>query len=147
MVATLPTAPNDPLFSSNHFTPIRWVLAGLVALGHFWLTTTGYEPFRLHQWTGGYMAVNGFFVLSGLLIMKSLATRNNLKSYAVSRLLRIYPALIAIMVAFVLIFSTVFSKPDGFANLTSFETWSYACLLYTSPSPRDLSTSRMPSSA
>ena len=26
-------------------------------------------------------------------------------------------------------------------------TWSYACLLYTSPSPRDLSTSRMPSSA
>ena len=25
--------------------------------------------------------------------------------------------------------------------------WSYSCLLYTSPSPRDLSTSRMPSSA
>ena len=25
--------------------------------------------------------------------------------------------------------------------------WSYLCLLYTSPSPRDLSTSRMPSSA
>ena len=25
--------------------------------------------------------------------------------------------------------------------------WFYACLLYTSPSPRDLSTSRMPSSA
>ena len=26
-------------------------------------------------------------------------------------------------------------------------TWPYVCLLYTSPSPRDLSTSRMPSSA
>ena len=26
-------------------------------------------------------------------------------------------------------------------------TWNYGCLLYTSPSPRDLSTSRMPSSA
>ena len=26
-------------------------------------------------------------------------------------------------------------------------TWLRACLLYTSPSPRDLSTSRMPSSA
>ena len=25
--------------------------------------------------------------------------------------------------------------------------WAYNCLLYTSPSPRDLSTSRMPSSA
>ena len=27
------------------------------------------------------------------------------------------------------------------------EPWNYICLLYTSPSPRDLSTSRMPSSA
>ncbi|MGJ8563128.1 MAG: acyltransferase family protein [Alphaproteobacteria bacterium] len=126
MVSTLPETPNDPLFGSNHLTPIRWVLAGLVALGHFWLTTTGYEPFRLHQWTGGYMAVNGFFVLSGLLIMKSLATRNDLKSYAVSRLLRIYPALIALMVAFIFIFSTVFSKPGGLPNLTSLDTWSYA---------------------
>ena len=27
------------------------------------------------------------------------------------------------------------------------EFWTYPCLLYTSPSPRDLSTSRMPSSA
>ena len=34
-------------------------------------------------------------------------------------------------------------KPDGFsADITL-----NACLLYTSPSPRDLSTSRMPSSA
>lgn len=126
MVSTLPSGPVDPLFGANHFTPIRWVLAGFVALGHFWLTTTGYEPFRLHQWTGGYMAVNGFFVLSGLLIMKSLATRNDLKSYAVSRLLRIYPALIVMVLAFVLIFSTFFSKPGGLSNLTSLETWSYA---------------------
>ena len=32
-------------------------------------------------------------------------------------------------------------------NLPSFLLGSYNCLLYTSPSPRDLSTSRMPSSA
>jgi len=68
------------------------------------------------------MAVNGFFVLSGLLIMKSLATRNNLKSYAVSRLLRIYPALIAIMIAFVFIFSTLFSKPGGLILYRSCKT-------------------------
>jgi peptidoglycan/LPS O-acetylase OafA/YrhL len=58
--------------------------------------------------------------------MKSLATRNDLKSYASSRLLRIYPALIAIMIAFVLVFSTLFSKPGGLANLTSADTWFYA---------------------
>ena len=28
-----------------------------------------------------------------------------------------------------------------------FQEWGNSCLLYTSPSPRDLSTSRMPSSA
>ena len=32
-------------------------------------------------------------------------------------------------------------------NKTSFHTIYKGCLLYTSPSPRDLSTSRMPSSA
>ena len=31
--------------------------------------------------------------------------------------------------------------------LTSLKSFPYSCLLYTSPSPRDLSTSRMPSSA
>ena len=34
-----------------------------------------------------------------------------------------------------------------FATETQFSTQQLTCLLYTSPSPRDLSTSRMPSSA
>ena len=37
-----------------------------------------------------------------------------------------------------------FSKSPRVTNLTEI---GYSCLLYTSPSPRDLSTSRMPSSA
>ena len=36
---------------------------------------------------------------------------------------------------------------DTYQDLPKFEDLSYDCLLYTSPSPRDLSTSRMPSSA
>ena len=39
---------------------------------------------------------------------------------------------------------------DDLAGMPEYErceTAAYACLLYTSPSPRDLSTSRMPSSA
>ena len=31
--------------------------------------------------------------------------------------------------------------------LTGYDAWSFYCLLYTSPSPRDNTTSRMPSSA
>jgi len=42
--------------------------------------------------------------------------------------------------------------PSALAQAMEFEKgeaveWIVACLLYTSPSPRDLSTSRMPSSA
>ena len=38
------------------------------------------------------------------------------------------------------------SQKVGF-HCRSWVIWYYTCLLYTSPSPRDLSTSRMPSSA
>ena len=46
--------------------------------------------------------------------------------------------------------SYVFDDTDHAANLFSLAEPGYiytSCLLYTSPSPRDLSTSRMPSSA
>ena len=38
-------------------------------------------------------------------------------------------------------------SPQFFNRVHNHSTWGVACLLYTSPSPRDLSTSRMPSSA
>ena len=43
----------------------------------------------------------------------------------------------------------VFSQQQltGMAYMTNEQNWRRICLLYTSPSPRDLSTSRMPSSA
>lgn len=118
-------AADDPLFRANHLTAVRWVLAALVAVGHVFLLTTAYEPTRIYQWTGGYMAVNGFFVLSGLLIAKSLNTRRQLGSYVKSRLLRIYPALIAMGLAFVIIFAPFFSEPGGLERMWSGETWRY----------------------
>ena len=39
------------------------------------------------------------------------------------------------------------TKGKYLENEERFDYWGNACLLYTSPSPRDLSTSRMPSSA
>ena len=114
----------DPLMGQNHFTAVRWVLAIAVVLGHIWLLTTGFEPFRIHEWTASYMAVNGFFVLSGLLIAKSLHTRRDIKAYAVSRFLRIYPALVIILAAFVLVFAPVYSAEGG-GSLFQPETWQY----------------------
>lgn len=119
------STPRDPLMGANHLTAIRWILAGLVAFGHLFLLTTAYEPARIHHWTGSYMAVNGFFVLSGILIAKSLDMRRDLKVYAASRALRIYPALIALLLAFIFIFATVFSKPGGPGAISSPENWLY----------------------
>ena len=38
-------------------------------------------------------------------------------------------------------------KVNSFAELTQDKQWIHICLLYTSPSPRDRTRSRMPSSA
>ena len=42
--------------------------------------------------------------------------------------------------------SFIIDKPGG-CFVTSFEAYFFTCLLYTSPSPRDATLSRMPSSA
>ena len=127
---------SDPLMGGNHFTVIRWSLAGLVALGHMWILPTDYEPFRIHEWTGSYMAVNGFFILSGLLIAKSLHTRRNMKAYAISRALRIYPALIVLLLAFAFVFAPFFSKPGGIENMWSGQTWKYIARVLTLGDPQ-----------
>ena len=41
----------------------------------------------------------------------------------------------------------VLIQAGSIADEQAIQAWLEACLLYTSPSPRDLSTSRMPSSA
>lgn len=114
----------DPLFSANHLTAVRWVLAIAVVLGHVSLLTTGYEPLRTHDWTASYMAVNGFFVLSGLLIAKSLHSRRNIKAYALSRLLRIYPALVVVLVTFLFVFLPIFAD-ESIRSLREPESWLY----------------------
>ena len=116
---------SDPLMGDNHLTIVRWVLASLVLLGHSWILTTGYEPFRIFHWTGSYMAVNGFFILSGLLIAKSLHIRNDLKAYSISRALRIYPALIMVLLSFIFIFSPIFSEPAGVQHIFDPDNWRY----------------------
>lgn len=115
----------DPLFGANHFTLLRWGLAFSVVIGHAWMVPTGYEPTRVHDWTLSYLAVNGFFILSGLLIAKSLATRNDLKGYARSRVLRIYPALIVLMLALLFLFGPAFSAPGRLSYLSDPEPWIY----------------------
>lgn len=124
MSKTLSNSSIDPLFSANHLTAVRWTLAIAVVLGHVSLLTTGFEPLRLHEWTASYMAVNGFFVLSGLLIAKSLHSRRDIKAYSLSRLLRIYPALVIVLIAFLFVFVPIFAD-ENIRSLAEPESWLY----------------------
>lgn len=90
----------------NNLNLIRFIAAYLVLFAHSYPIALGASH---HDWitsTIGIsisaLAVNVFFVLSGFLVTESLLSRNDPKTYILSRVLRIYPALI------ILVFLSVF---------------------------------------
>ncbi|WP_022696756.1 acyltransferase family protein [Euryhalocaulis caribicus] len=113
---------------SNYFTAIRIFLAACVALSHCWIVFSGREspdPFAFRDLTLSYMAVNGFFVLSGFFIAKSLHDRRDLLSYAWSRFLRIMPALAVIALSAVFLIGPLASGMPVRAALADPDTYAY----------------------
>lgn len=82
----------------NNFNLIRMIAAIAVLIAHSFTLVTGDARSEPFSWgfgkSIGSMAVDFFFVASGLLITASLFRRPNFKEYALSRVLRIFPALI-----------------------------------------------------
>jgi peptidoglycan/LPS O-acetylase OafA/YrhL len=82
----------------NSFGVMRLMLALAVLVSHSVYLTTGrgeLEP--LYTWTGytlGQHGVQGFFLLSGILVAQSLHRAHSLRDFALARALRIFPALI-----------------------------------------------------
>ena len=73
----------------NNFHLLRLVLAALVMLSHGnFLFATGFEWRLFHsaEW-----AVNGFFIISGLLISWSIDRQFEWRAYTIKRFARIYP--------------------------------------------------------
>jgi len=87
----------------NNFDFIRLVLAVLVIFSHSYPLTTGselVEPFNVltrHQATGGHIAVDLFFIISGFLITASYERSVNIAAYMKNRVFRIYPGFVALM--------------------------------------------------
>ncbi len=107
---------------NNSIVIIRIFLSCLVLFSHaFPLTGKGKaEPFSIHLgMSAGSIAVNGFFFLAGMLILKSYTTRNNPLSYFTARIFRILPALIVATIILALICGpllTTLSVDDYFHN-------------------------------
>jgi len=97
---------------SNNFNLIRFISALLVLYSHHFILTnthTNAEPFSNVGMTLGSIAVDIFFITSGLLITASYYSRASLLSFAHARVLRIYPALIVCVLFCILIVGTAYT--------------------------------------
>lgn len=91
----------------NNFTLIRIIAAFAVVLSHGTELKTGDATnailAKIAYYNLGDLAVNVFFVLSGLMVSASLDRSRSHKQFIVSRLLRIFPALIVCTLALALL--------------------------------------------
>ncbi len=92
----------------NNFNLIRFLAASAVILDHsFVLVTPERAASAAINFAGldiARVAVDVFFIVSGLLVTRSVLTQPTLVDYAVARFLRLFPALLAacIFIAFLL---------------------------------------------
>lgn len=97
----------------NFFTPLRLIFALLVMVGHAFVINAGKgdsEPQIFLHYTFSYMAVNMFFIASGLLVTKSMLYRGDAPAFLAARSLRIFPALIAHVLFVTLVVGTLMTS-------------------------------------
>ncbi len=112
----------------NNLNAIRMLAATAVLVSHAWPITLGgkaVEP--LYSQTGqslGHFAVGIFFGVSGLLIARSFDRRRSMIHFFVARVLRLYPALLAVLVLTVIAGALV-TQLGLTEYLRSRDTWTY----------------------
>ena len=123
----------------NNLDVLRLLFASLVLLSHAPELIDGNRDRELlSQWTGGAMsfgefAVNGFFALSGFLIMTSWIRRPRLADYLRNRVLRIYPGFIVAYCISVLIVGPL--GRDAASYFAQFTVWRFLGSLVTLREP------------
>lgn len=87
----------------NNFDALRLILASIVVLVHAAVLSEA-EPLQfLRTILSSPLAIQGFFVISGYLIIQSYERSSSLKSYCGKRVRRIYPAYVFIIAVGVLL--------------------------------------------
>lgn len=116
----------------NSIDFLRFFLAALVIFSHSYplllKTSNREEPIYVAtggQKTGGELAVEGFFILSGFLITRSWFSSRGLGDYLLRRSLRIYPGFFAAALFSGLIAAPLLS-PDVNEYRRLFSPWSFA---------------------
>lgn len=124
--------------ANNDLTLVRLLLASLVIYSHAFYAVSGSDWDDLAWLLGAPIsnyAVDGFFTLSGFLVYRSIVNNGSIRFFILSRLARLWPGLIAMLVVVVLAGAAVSSLPLG-AYLAGRETLKFlglnATLLYSS---------------
>ena len=112
---------------SNNFNLLRLFAAILVIYGHT-SAVTGRGPADIFLQIVGFKFIGGvsvdvFFVISGFFITSSAVNAPTFRYYLGARALRIYPALITLMVLTVFILGPIFTTSEQYWS--SEETWKY----------------------
>jgi peptidoglycan/LPS O-acetylase OafA/YrhL len=136
----------------NNIDFVRIFLALLVILSHSYPLTLGHErtePFMVlsrGQVTGGHIAVDLFFILSGFLITASYERSSSAASFIRKRVARIYPAfLLLALLTLVVIDPLAHAHIDGTSflakaanvvgNTLRLSEWRYSNAFSSNPSP------------
>lgn len=115
--------------NNNNIDLLRLIAAVMVIYGHaFAITPKGDNVdfiWKILKFDySGSLAVKAFFFLSGLVVANSLFAKRNLLAFAVGRLFRIIPGLLAVLLvtAFVIgPLTSKFSVPEYFASPAAYE--------------------------
>lgn len=120
----------------NNFTLLRFIFASAVLIGHSYpISAHGSDPISLlllpYTWIGD-IAVCGFFAISGFLVTGSIVRRGS-ASFAVSRALRLYPAIIMYSLIAILVIGPLaidvpvseYFKANPWNNLWNISLWQW----------------------
>lgn len=114
-----------PVDRKNNFDFIRLILASCVIISHSFPLTGKKEPllhYSHEQIDLGRFAVECFFAMSGYLIFQSLERSKTILSYLWKRILRLFPALLVLLLLTMLILPFVYKGKDIFEENSY---WSY----------------------
>ncbi len=111
----------------NNLNLLRMVAASMVLVSHSYAISQGSaaaEPWRAtFGATPGSIAVEIFFLISGMLLTWSLVSRRSIGAFVQARALRIYPGLIVAMLLTVFVLGPVMTTLDLSAYFGDKQTW------------------------
>jgi len=116
--------------TANNITLLRHFAAFFVLITHSFDLTNNFKNETLRRFTGQAISFSKFgliifFFISGFLITQSLITSVNLKQFVWKRFLRVYPALVLLMLLTVFVLGPLFTTFSIKQYFLSGETWSY----------------------